>query len=312
MSAVSENALPVLQRLWIYQSERIPLFRTAILLAVFSAASINVSAFLADRSLPDWTAYATAFAVSLVIFIQLRACDEYKDGADDARYRPERPIPRGLVSLRLILGIATALVPVAALAAFAYHPAVLVLLLIVWIWMALMTMEFFAPEWLQARPILYLASHMAIMPLLDLFVTGVEWLPAAGRPAEALVLFLLLSFVNGCVLEIGRKIWAPDNEREGVETYSGLWGVDRAITVWMATTGVAFVLLVAVGLSTGYALFTAVPGLLMLLFSWQTALAMRRAPDGKAQEKLDQVSGFWVFVCYFAAGFAPLGESLLP
>ena len=312
MSARSEIALPLLQRLWSYQAERIPLFRTAILLAVFSAASINVSAFLSERPLPDWTAYATAFAVSLVIFIQLRACDEYKDGPDDARYRPERPIPRGLVSLHLILGIAAALVPLAALAAFAYHPAVLVLLLIVWIWMALMTVEFFVPQWLKARPILYLTSHMAIMPLLDLFVTGVEWLPAAGQPAEALVLFLLLSFVNGCVLEIGRKIWAPDNEREGVETYSGLWGVDRAITIWMATIGLAFVLLVAVGLATGYVLFTAVAGLLMLVFAWRTALAMRRTGDARTQEKLDQVSGFWVFVCYFAAGFAPLGESLLP
>ena len=80
----------------------------------------------------------------------------------------------------------------------------------------------------------------------------------------------------------------------------------------MATTGLAFVLLVAVGVATGYAFFTAVPGLLMLLLAWRTALAMRRAPDGKTQEKLDRVSGFWVFVCYFAAGFAPLGGSLLP
>lgn len=178
--------------------------------------------------------------------------------------------------------------------------------------MALMTVEFFVPEWLKARPILYLTSHMAIMPLLDLFVTGVEWLPAAGRPANALVLFLLLSFVNGCVLEIGRKIWAPDNEREGVETYSGVWGIDRAITVWIATTGLAFVLLVAVGMATGHVLLTSIPGLLMLLFAWRTALSMRRSPDGKTQDKLDQVSGFWVFVCYFAAGFAPLGEALLP
>ena len=35
---------PVLRRLWIYQRERFPLSRTALLLAVFSAASINVSA----------------------------------------------------------------------------------------------------------------------------------------------------------------------------------------------------------------------------------------------------------------------------
>jgi hypothetical protein len=70
--------------------------------------------------------------------------------------------------------------------------------------------------------VLYLLSHMAIMPLIDLLLTGIEWLP--GRAASGLWMFLALSFVNGCVLEIGRKLWAPENEIAGVDTYSGLWG----------------------------------------------------------------------------------------
>ena len=37
-------------------------------------------------------------SVALIFFFQLRACDEVKDAEDDRRYRPERPIPRGLVS----------------------------------------------------------------------------------------------------------------------------------------------------------------------------------------------------------------------
>ena len=50
----TEKDLPVLRRLWIYQRERIPLLKTATLLAVFSAASVNVSALLAERPLPGW------------------------------------------------------------------------------------------------------------------------------------------------------------------------------------------------------------------------------------------------------------------
>lgn len=307
----AENALPVAHRLWIYQRERIPLAKTAILLAVFSAASVNVSAFLADRPLPVWGAYATAFVVSLVVFIQLRVCDEYKDGPDDRRYRPERPIPRGLVSLRLILGIGTGLVPIAIVTVLAYDPPLLWLLILVWVWMTLMTVEFFVPRWLKARPLFYLASHMAIMPLLDLFVTGAEWVPAGASPAEGLVLFLLLSFSNGCVLEIGRKIWAQENEREGVETYSGLWGVSRAVAVWIAVAALSFLLLLAVGFSTGYPVWTGVPGLIMFGVVCRVALAMRNAPDGVRQARLDTVSGLWVFVCYTAAGFAPLAGDLL-
>jgi 4-hydroxybenzoate polyprenyltransferase len=299
------------RRLWIYQGERIPLAKTSVLLAIFSAASINVSALLAGRDLPGWPAYLTAFLVSLVIFIQLRACDEYKDGPDDARYRPERPIPRGLVSLKLVLGIGFALVPFAVLVTYTYYPPLLALLALVWLWLGLMTVEFFVPHWLKARPVLYLISHMAIMPLLDLFVTGAEWFHAETGPAPALALFLILSFANGCVLEIGRKIWGPEQEREGVETYSRLWGVPRAITVWIAMTGLSFLLLLGVGFATGHVLATGLPGLAMLLVAWWSALAMRAAPDAARQARLDLVSGLWVFVCYAAAGFSPLLAGVL-
>lgn len=311
MDTQTQNALPLLQRLWIYQGERIPLVKTSVLLAIFSAASINVSALLAGRDLPGWPAYLAAFLVSLVIFIQLRACDEYKDGRDDQRYRPERPIPRGLVSLRLILGIGFVLVPFAVLVTFTYHPPLLILLALVWLWLGLMTVEFFVPDWLKARPILYLVSHMAIMPLLDLFVTGAEWLRSDSGPAPALALFLILSFANGCVLEIGRKIWTPENEREGVDTYSALWGVPRAITVWIAMTGVSFVLLLLVGFATGHLLATGLPGLVMLIIVWWSAFAMRSTPSDKHQARLETMSGLWVFVCYAAAGFAPLLAGVL-
>lgn len=306
MASQPENTLPLLQRLWIYQSERIPLAKTAILLAVFSAASINVSALLAGRDLPGWPAYLTAFLVSLIIFIQLRACDEYKDGPDDQRYRPERPIPRGLVSLRLILGVGFALVPVAMLISFAFHPPLLILLALVWLWMGLMTVEFFVPTWLKARPVFYMVSHMAIMPLLDLFVTGAEWLRAEAGPAPWLALFLLLSFANGCVLEIGRKIWSPGNERDGVDTYSSAWGLPRAISVWIVITGVSFLLLLGVGFATGHPLATGLPGLAMLIVAWWAAFSMRSTPNDTYQARLEIMSGLWVFVCYAAAGFAPL------
>lgn len=302
----SEGSLSLVQRLWIYQAERIPLAKTAILLAVFSAASVNVSAFLANRALPSWGAYATAFLVSLIIFVQLRACDELKDAEDDRRYRPERPVPRGLVSLRVILTLGAALVPVAVLITLGYHPPLLLLLGLVWLWLALMTVEFFAPKWLKAHPILYLVSHMAIMPLLDLFVTGAEWLPANGGPASTLVLFLILSFVNGCVLEIGRKIWTPKNEREGVDSYSRLWGIPLSVSIWMVLLALSFGLLVGVGYATGHLIATALPGLIMLLGAFWIGAAMRKAPTDKRQQWLDTVSGLWVFVCYTAAGFAPL------
>src|SRR5690606_19946705 len=98
---------------------------------------------------------------------------------------------------------------------------------LVWAWMAVMTKEFFVPEALKRRPLLYLVSHMMVMPLIDLYATACDWGPAGVEAHDGFGLtlgaFLLLSLVNGSAIEIARKSWAPEQEREGVETYSKLW-----------------------------------------------------------------------------------------
>ena len=306
MTTAAGETASLWHRLWIYQRERIPLGRTALLLAVFSAASINISAQLAGRTLPGWGAYAVAFAVALIFFFQLRACDEVKDAEDDRRYRPERPIPRGLVSLRLIVSLALAAVPVAAALTALLDLRLLLPLTLVWLWMGLMTAEFFVPHWLKARPLLYVVSHMLIMPLIDLFITACEWLARAGSPPAGLWLFLVLSFLNGCVLEIGRKIYAPANERTGVETYSMLLGPRKATLLWGAVLVAAFVLLVAVGIAIDAPRLVAAVGFAGLAACLACAWTFWRTPNAVAQKRLDTVSGLWVLTCYGSAGFIPL------
>ncbi|MEM8792359.1 MAG: UbiA family prenyltransferase [Pseudomonadota bacterium] len=272
---------------------------------IFSAASINVSAFLAGRELPDIGAYLAGFVLAISIFFQMRVCDEVKDHEIDAAYRPERPIPRGLVSLRLIvkLGLLSSFLAIAAAVSVSF--GVIWLLLAVWGWLGAMTIEFGRPEWLRARPTIYLVSHMAIMPLIDLMLTGVEWV-AEGGPGQHLWLFLALSFVNGCVLEIGRKTWAPEDEREGVESYSSSWGYRRAIAVWGICLAAAAGLLLALGwimdVFQGVAFLLAL-GLAVCLW---TAWRFHTRPDTRTANAVDVVSGGWVFLSYFAAGFLPL------
>lgn len=292
-------------RLWTYQSERFPLLRTGLLLAMFTAASISVSANLAHRASPGvWTFFVAWFA-TLMIFFQLRASDEVKDFDDDRRFRPERPIPRGLVSLRLIVGLGLACAPLAALIAASLGLSVLLPLGLVWLWLGLMNAEFFAPHWLKARPFLYLVSHMAIMPLIDLFVTATEWLPHGAEPPAGLGWFLGLSFANGCVLEIGRKVWAPQSERAGVETYSTLMGPRRAAALWLAAACLAYALLIGVGLSVGAPLIVAAIGAVALATLAGVVAQFMADPTPAGQQRIDALAGGWVFVCYGTAGFAP-------
>ncbi len=291
--------------LWTYQKERFPLAKTVPLLAVFSAASLCASAEMAGRPLPEAWAFVAAFMAAMMLFFQMRVCDEYKDLDDDRRYRPHRPIPRGLVSLRQIIALGLASLPVAALAVWLWHPPALWLLALVWLWLAAMTAEFGMAAWLKARPLLYLVSHMAIMPLIDLLLTGIEWIPGGGA-ARGIWLFLALSFVNGCVLEIGRKLWAPQSELPGVETYSRLWGPRRAAIIWAACTALSFGLLLGVGAVTGAFWITLVLGGAGFAACLWAARAYAISPTPGAEKRMDTVAGLWVFACYAIAGLVPV------
>ncbi|MEM1130852.1 MAG: UbiA family prenyltransferase [Pseudomonadota bacterium] len=292
-------------RLWTYQAERFPLIQTVPLLAVFSASSINVSAVLADRALPGWPAYALGFLLAFALFFLMRVCDEVKDAEDDRRYRPERPVPRGLVSLGLLIRLGIVSAAAAILAALAWGIVQVLLLAGVLVWLAAMTAEFGVPAWLKARPVLYLLSHMAIMPLIDLMLTGVEW-SGHGGPDGDLWVFLALSFVNGCVLEIGRKTWAPLSERRGVDSYSRVWGPENAAKIWLLTVALSAALLIWLGLILDQLVWFAVPAAVGLAGCIWVGLRFIREPQASAQKWLDHSAGLWVFLCYATAGFLPL------
>ncbi len=210
----------------IYQRERFPLSAHAPLVAAFSASAVCFSSLLRGHAVaPSPAALVVAFATSLLFFLQLRIADEFKDCEDDARFRPYRPVPRGLVTLPELAAIGVAAAVVQLGLALWLHPPLVWLLVPSWLYLGLMTREFFARRWLKTHPIVYLASHMLILPLIDLYATACDWLVAGERTAHVgLLWFLVVSYLNGIVIEIGRKTRVAADEEHGVETYSALWG----------------------------------------------------------------------------------------
>ena len=63
------------------------------------------------------------------------------------------------------------------------------------------------------------------MPIVDFYAMASDWMPTAGTPPHGLWAFLIASFANGIVIEVGRKIRVPQAEESGVPTYSKLWGL---------------------------------------------------------------------------------------
>jgi hypothetical protein len=312
---MSEAAAPpaarpgLARRLWTYQAERFPVFKHGLLIAAFGASAVCLSALLRGGT-PDPRAIVVAILVLFGLFLQLRIADEHKDLADDAAFRPERPVPRGLVTLAELRRAALATAALQAGLTLWLDWRLLALLALVWAWMALMTAEFFAPAWLKARPVLYMVSHMAVMPLIDLYATACDWLPAGvdghGAFGPALGAFLALSFANGIVLEIARKSWAPEQEREGVETYSRLWGAKAAGGTVAAATAAGLALAVFVHDRTGaHAGFLA--GLLAAgALAVGAAVAYAGRSTAPRSKRLEAAAGVFVLANYLLLGVGPM------
>jgi 4-hydroxybenzoate polyprenyltransferase len=293
-------------RFWAYQRERIPFAGFAPLIAAFtfSSAAYSRMARGAEGFIP-WTRFGVGVFTALVFFFSLRVLDEHKDEDVDRRYRPELPVPRGLMTLRELRAIGS----VALLAAVALNavmlPVMLIPMAVVAVWASLMTREFFVREWLRAHPTAYLLTHMAIMPLIDTYTTGLDWLAVGRHLPTGLVYFLAVTFLNGMLVEIGRKIRWPGAEREGVDSYTRAWGLRAAPVVWLllmaAAATTAVLALRHVGSGPLEITIIALAGGLGAV----AAFRFMRRPDLASQLAVERVSQLWMFSTYLAMGTVP-------
>jgi 4-hydroxybenzoate polyprenyltransferase len=291
---------------WTYQRERFPVLAHGPLIAAFSASAVCYSALVRGADRVTAASLAVAFGTAFLFFLQLRIADEFKDFEEDARFRPYRPVPRGLVTLRElgVLGAVAAGLQIGL--AIGLDARLLPLLLATLGYLALMSVEFFAGRWLRARPFLYMASHMAIMPLIDFYATACDWLPAGAGVLPGLAWFLLISYFNGMVIEIGRKIRAPADEERGVETYSVVWGRRGAVTAWLAAMTVCATFALAAAREIRFVLPVACVLAALLGAAAIVAVAYLRAPDPGTGRRFEILSGVWTLAKYLCVGVVPL------
>jgi hypothetical protein len=296
-----------LGRWWVYQRERFPLIGHGLLIAAFSFSAVCFSRLL--REYPGWPAakpLLVAYLTALLFFLQLRIADEFKDFEEDLRYRPYRPVQRGLVSLKElgVLGAAAAVVQLAL--GLWLQPSLVLLLAGVWVYLVLMSKEFFVRKWLAARPITYALSHMVIVPLIDLYATACDWWPTLGRPPQGLFWFVIVSYFNGLVIEIGRKIRSPADEEVGVNTYSALWGPRVAVIVWLGVMAATAACAVAAAHAIGFVAPVAVWLVLLLTIASVMAWRFLHALTPGRGKRIETLSGLWTLGMYLSIGAAPM------
>jgi hypothetical protein len=155
---------------------------------------------------------------------------------------------------------------------------------------------------------------MMVMPLIDLYATACDWAPAgiAVHQGFGLTLggFLLLSLVNGSAIEIARKSWAPEQEREGVETYSKLWKPGGAGTALMIVFLIGLAISAFVHVRSGAGIVFLLGLLLSAAWACWTAIEYASKPTSKSAKAIELSSGIYVLANYLLLGVLPLIESL--
>ncbi len=301
-----ENQLSLARRLWIYQKERFPIFGHGPLIIIFTFSAIAYSRICrGEEGFISWKHFLIGCFTSFSLFLLLRILDEFKDQEDDAKYRSHLPVPRGLIALSelKVLGIIVFIIQFGLIAFF--QPVMLPLYFGVIIWLFLMTKEFFAKAFMRDRLILYAASHMLIIPFVDLYISGLDWRLEGERMHIGLILFFLVSFFNGLVLEVGRKIRTPEDEAEGVQTYSSLLGAKKSTYLWLALLSTTFCI-------AAFAIyFACLPVLsymlLGVMFLLSTFVAFRFLNDmqTKKAKHIEITAGIWTLLMYATIGGLP-------
>ncbi len=208
-----------------YLKERFPLSQF-IPLSLFLAlsASFGVQYYLRG-SISSISPIVISFLALFLFFLRLRLFDEHKDAEHDKEYYSDRPIPRGLITLkeitRIIFLVIIFEITLGALAGVNS----LGLFLFTFSYSLLMFKEFFIDKWLREHFTAYIFSHEILIFPLFFYLFAINGFLISMVSEKY---FWYLSFFIGLqlfLLEVTRKVRAKENEIESRDTYTAQYGV---------------------------------------------------------------------------------------
>ena len=313
----------------IYLNERFPLGKNSFFVLIFTLSGYIYTSLLYNSKIMYLFTNGVKigifqykiialFIIVFMFFLQLRITDEFKDYEEDLKYRAYRPVQRGIISLKTLgkIGIATVIIQI--MLAHVIDPEIIYFMIFVWIYMFLMAKEFFIKKWLTKRILIYALSHVVIMVFITLVIVEATQYIVPKNIFDvfilqryrhnidfALIPLFTLNYLNGIVLEIGRKTRRTDEEEHGVQTYSKLWGRKKAVIV-LSLLFIIEYFFVILGLAHTYEkyfFFGRLTLLVILIVSIYFMIKfLKKDLSGKVVET---VSGLWIIFSSMSLGLLP-------
>ena len=205
-----------------YQKERFPVlvYGLYILCLTFATFFYNTKMLEIESNVG---VFIVMFVVAFLQFLMVRIIDEFKDYDEDKKYRPYRPVPRGLIKLQELRVLFVICVVIQLALTLIVNPFSFIFLLVLWIVFILMTKGFFIKKVLDKHILLEVAFDEIMLPVMILYL-------ASFIKIDMSILWrlLLLSYVVSWIIEIARKVRCKKDEEKGVKTYTAVFGIPKA------------------------------------------------------------------------------------
>ncbi len=274
-----------IRRFWVFQQERVPIIA---LFAVGLVVTIGIAKVSHNL---DWTHVLIAALMSTLYFLQIRLADEPKDFEHDNKYHPNRPVQRGLITLKeLARAKNSTIVIFMILACLTGSLAVVTLAVLQQSYSYLTRKEFFVRDWLRQHFFIYQYSHYAQLLILSwLSVTILRIQPLH----EQLVYFgYVLAMI--APIESSRTIGGTD-EKQADDRYSYKLGTHFALASFLGVTALAvgYTIFLIMRTDGGLNPILLVPGLLVIAWA---AIRYEHNPITKNAEILN-VASLIMYLC---------------
>jgi 4-hydroxybenzoate polyprenyltransferase len=285
-----------MSRLWAYLQERFPLFGQGILIVSYfssnqfvalSLLNVGEPVYLSSISLPGGI-------LLLCIFFHLRVFDEHKDYEEDCVQYPDRILSRGIFTLKELKYLGYIAVLAELLIVLWRGPEVLLAWFFTFIFSLLMLKEFFVSKWLKERFLVYAATHMCIMPLIALTVFSYV---TQQNFWEAPLWFFVYAFVGMFVTlnwEVSRKIRSREDEKEGVVTYSSVFGAYNAANLVLAIRVIDTTMVFLLGYHLGLNWYFYAGLLSLFLFTFYNYQHFQHSPTSENAKNLEKNAAIYI------------------
>jgi 4-hydroxybenzoate polyprenyltransferase len=248
------------KRLWIYQKERFPLGILAITTSAVLASTFAVLEWTGYNDIPLWKYLALGVA-GLSFMLHTRVIDEIRDKDVDDVHHPDRPVQRGLVSLRelTVLGYANGGVFICIHALLDPLSGLLSAGLLLYSIVA--RYEVGPLAWLKPRFWLYNVVMLGQMLLLQWIAYAaltqtLDWPSAIWMHGWGI-------WALTAQIEVARKCLAPDEETTYRDSYSSRVGSWGSVGILLALTLLALWAFAATGMPLNRGFLAAGLGILL-------------------------------------------------